>query len=110
MNDNKLIAEFMGHKTDWGFKKDSILYMPQGEGNSTNNSVVIPYKKLRYHTSWDWLMPVLRNISDTAKLYELPEDSNLIEDITNGLVSIDIEMTFEAVVEFIKEFNQTHTL
>jgi hypothetical protein len=38
---NKLIAEFMGHKIDWGFNKDSILYMPQGKGNATNNSVVI---------------------------------------------------------------------
>jgi hypothetical protein len=61
---NKLIAEFMGHKIDWGFNKDSILYMPQGEGNATNNSVVIGLDKLEYHTSWEWLMPVFKRIHE----------------------------------------------
>jgi hypothetical protein len=95
MNDNKLIAEFMGRGGTFNHDKTMIC-----TGIYPDTMTL-----MKYHTSWDWLMPVLRNISDTAKLYELPEDSNLIEDITNGLVSIDIEMTFEAVVEFIKEYN-----
>ena len=100
MNDNKLIAEFMGHKTDWGFKKDSILYMPQGEGNSTNNSVVIPYKKLQYHTSWDWLMPVVQKVSSLCdEPYEL-------DNMKHALLTGDIESVYDDVVEFIKWYNQ----
>ena len=95
MDNNKLIAEFMGRGGTFNHDKTMIC-----TGIYPDTMTL-----MKYHTSWDWLMPVLRNISDTAKLYELPEDSNLIEDITNGLVSIDIEMTFEAVVEFIKEYN-----
>jgi hypothetical protein len=59
---------------------------------------------LRYHSSWDWLMPVLKKIDESE--VELNEDSNLIGDITHGLVSIDIQMTFEAVIEFIKWYNE----
>ena len=100
MNDNKLIAEFMGHKTDWGFKKDSILYMPQGEGNSTNNSVVIPYKKLRYHTSWDWLMPVLKKIN-----LKMHPDTYGAWRMINRPTEFTIKEIHSQVVKFIKEHN-----
>jgi|TARA_B110000908_G_C10253513_1_gene453750 hypothetical protein len=50
MNDNKIIAEFMG-----------------GEFNSKHTSVTTKegfnsVGALRYHTSWDWLMPVVDKI------------------------------------------------
>jgi hypothetical protein len=61
---------------------------------------------LEYNTSWDWLMPVLKKIDELD--FDLEEDSNLIGDITHGLVSIDIEMTFDAVVEFIKWYNENN--
>jgi hypothetical protein len=89
---NKLIAEFMGVV----FHDDENQYY-NADGLHIGNT-------LHYHTSWDWLMLILGKIEDLN--YELPEDSNLIGDITHGLVSIDIEMTFEAVVEFIKWYNQ----
>tara|TARA_R100001480_G_scaffold135528_1_gene132689 strand:+ start:644 stop:937 length:294 start_codon:yes stop_codon:yes gene_type:complete len=89
---NKIIAEFMGVV----FHDDENQYY-NADGLHIGNT-------LHYHTSWDWLMPILGKIEDLN--YELPEDSNLIGDITHGLVSIDIEMTFEAVVEFIKWYNQ----
>jgi len=73
------------------------------ENNENDDNVFHP-DDMQFHTSWDWLMPVLGKIEDLN--YELPEDSNLIGDITHGLVSIDIEMTFEAVVEFIEYYNQ----
>ena len=98
MNDNKLIAEFMGHKTNWGFNKDSILYMPHGEGNSSSNSVSIPYNKLQYHTSWDWLIPVILEIEVKAYRLNLPQ---LID------VSFydEIHEVYWAVLEFIKTYN-----
>ena len=100
MNDNKLISEFMGITGEYN-EDEKVVYLD----SDIDGKGIYAFSDMKYHTSWDWLMPVLRNISVTAELYELPEDSNLIEDITNGLVSIDIEMTFEAVVEFIKAKN-----
>ena len=90
---NKIIAEFMGVV----FHDDENQYY-NADGLHIGNT-------LHYHTSWDWLMLILGKIEDLN--YELPEDSNLIGDITHGLVSIDIEMTFEAVIEFIKRYNET---
>jgi len=106
--ENKLIAEFMGHKTDWGFKKDSILYMPQGEGNATNNSIVIPYEKLQYHTSWDWLMPVIHRIRDHINVDMGFEE---FDDWRENFKQIDpynysLEQCYEAVVDFINEYNK----
>ena len=90
----------MGHKTDWGFKKNSILYMPQGEGNSSNNSIVIPYKKLQYHTSWDWLMPVVQKCFDTQQ----PSEGQHYF-INESLLTMKIEVVYDRVVEFIKQYN-----
>ena len=93
----------MGHKTDWGFKKNSILYMPQGEGNSSNNSIVIPYKKLQYHTSWDWLMPVVQKCRlDGQNLVGIDNWS----EIGSVLEECNLDKTYQAVVEFINEYNQ----
>jgi hypothetical protein len=97
----------MGHKIDWGFNKDSILYMPQGKGNATNNSVVIGLDKLEFHTSWDWLMPVVRKIVEIS--CNENEDAFLSDEYTSILETTPlaiIEDTYKAVVEFIKWYNE----
>ena len=48
MNDNKLIAEFMGYKV--GERRRGGGYMPENE--------------MKYDTSWDWLMPVVEKIEN----------------------------------------------
>ena len=58
MNDNKLIAEFMGmtpHEQDGG----CVIQMTH-QGNE-----VVLVSSLKYHTSWDWLMPVIIEIERT---------------------------------------------
>ncbi len=78
MNQNKLIAEFM--YTD-GFEH------PKVDGS-------LPFGD--YHTSWDWLMPVVE------KCYELGAEGECIGDITMYLTDVDIEGVYNAVQEFIK--------
>ena len=80
MNDNKLIAEFMGAEPD---KK---TFMRTGE------------KVYFYHTSWDWLMPVVQKIEDY-----LSDNVGKVGYFDDGLVSNDIEVRYQAVVEFIKQ-------
>ena len=49
---NKLISEFMG----WRFIFDgNVMFLNQ-------NTPAKPINKLEYHSSWDWLMPVVEKI------------------------------------------------
>ena len=100
--DNKLIAEFMGEKfTDNSGVVQGLNYKliekKHGKGNNG----------FRFHTSWDWLMPVVDKIKilvmedDSDELYNSEEWDN----ITHTLVQIEIKSVYKAVVEFIKNQN-----
>ena len=91
MKDNKLIAEFMG--VDY---VDIDTYLE-------NN------KELQYHTSWDWLMPVIHRMRDHVNVDMGFEE---YDDWRENFKQIDpynysLEQCYEAVVEFIKEYNRT---
>lgn len=101
MENNKLIAEFMGIKlTENGLAWDYI-----------NNPIP------SYHTSWDELMPVVEKINDTERYEVCIGDSHChITDIENDNYKVraltlslqgktTIEATHLAVVEFIKWYN-----
>ncbi len=79
---NKMIAEFMG----------DISSMNAKVSFSKNCGV----NDLQYHLSWDWLMPVVDKCY-TSNIQH-PND-----DITQGLIDVDIESTYNAVVEFINQ-------
>ena len=82
MKDNTLIAEFMGLNIDRGVQSD---YMEH---------------ELKYHNSWDWLMPVIQKIMDISFFNGDPED---FYSIRNSIPQI--RNTYKAVVEFIKQYN-----
>jgi hypothetical protein len=92
MQDNKLIAEFMG--------------VPQGKHT---HFMVEPFAlesyadvdDLKYDASWDWLMPVLSKILDLSF-----QDDGDAEDFYSIRDCVpDINHTYKAVVEFIKTYN-----
>tara|TARA_R110001583_G_scaffold82669_1_gene219045 strand:- start:229 stop:495 length:267 start_codon:yes stop_codon:yes gene_type:complete len=85
MEDNKLIAEFMGV---------GKLYEAQSS-NQWN----------QYHTSWDWLMPVLSKILDITFSDDEKEtsDSEYFYNIRDCVP--DINHTYKAIIEFIKTYN-----
>ena len=88
MKDNKLIAEFMG----WGVN-DGYLFPPNDEcmhGIDGWTAEDIPY-----HTSWDWLMPVV------DKCYQ----EHMSKHIADAVMTCDIDTTYKVVVEFIQEYN-----
>ncbi len=107
---NKLIAEFMGLEyapkdkrwDDW-FTKD---------GTRVTFRSRIP---LQYHASWDWLMPVVEKIEycDGISNDEVItiEYKDCIIPHHQGEVRIEganskLEAVYQAVVEFIKCYNQ----
>jgi len=86
MEENKLIAEFMGSNIK---QLDSWQYE----------------EELKYHTSWDWLMPVIEKclVGEAEQSEEI--SNTTIKNIYEGICNQDISFAYKSVVEFIKNQN-----
>ena len=91
MNNNKLIAEFMGLG-----KHEGSYYLPL-----YNSGDWVPDVELEYHTSWDWLMPVVRELLGLRRYKNTQLERLRLE---YSLNKVDIDLTHEAVVDFIKAY------
>ena len=61
--------------------------------------------ELKYHTSWDWLWPVIIKCKESI---DYCSDDNALKyhNIEDEMLSqLSIEDTYNAVVEFIKTYN-----
>ena len=102
MNDNKLIAEVMGLPLvpcSIG-TEDGIVYEgyqhPKGGTPFTADG-------LQYKYSWDWLMPVVREVQTR---YEVDEGIEIdYDELQHAVMDNDIERAYEEVVELIKQYN-----
>ena len=98
---SKLISEFMGFKTHTDAVDDRTLAYYVGDVIKADNSAneneddVFHPEDMQFHTSWDWLMPVIEEIDHLQ--YEE------IDSIENALATRSIKDTYEAIVEFIKQ-------
>ena len=54
-----------------------------------------------FHTSWDWLMPVVSKIASDEEFFENEFSERLFDIVPFGR----IEEVYEVVVEFIKTYN-----
>ena len=96
---NKLIAEFM-----------NLDYRVYGSTGTTYYIDGQPYQlwKLRYHSSWDWLMPCVSKMTATLKN---PDEDYMKkwDEIYNytpySFLSGDIEYVYKVLVKFIKWYN-----
>jgi len=62
-------------------------------------------KELKYHLSWDWLMPVVERITiGEAELSQ--EGSFKLGKVYNKLTDVDLNGVYNTVVEFIKWYNE----
>ena len=70
------------------------------------------WKDLKYHLSWDWIMPIGKKCSDITTNQDRPSINhcNKLDFIESeiGMCTreYDIEKTFLKIVEFIKLYNQ----
>ena len=92
MKDNKLIAEFMGRGGTFNHDKTMIC-----TGIFPDTMTL-----MKYHTSWDWLMPAVQKCFDTQQ----PSEGQYYF-INESLLTMDIDVVYEAVVWFIQEYNLT---
>lgn len=110
---NKLIAEFMGAK----MRKNGYFY--DGITFSTGWNTCRP-ENMKYHDSWDWLMPVvdkieaLRDEENHQPLVDvhIVQDSATIEGLSSdgvfftGAGKTKIASTFDVIVQFIQWYNE----
>lgn len=104
---NKLIAEFMGASfREYEQKKikpykTTICYFENG--NCIFRSVSV--ENLKYHISWDWLMPVVATCLDKSN-DGIDDWEWHYENIDDTFFFVDIESTWLAVIDFIKWYNK----
>src|SRR5437773_1868401 len=101
---NKLIAEFLGAKYDgrkyWTFPDGSMkIHSPDYSS------------QLKYHSSWDWLMPVVEKIGKMYdpykyKAYELKEAAWEIVDLS---IVNPIDEVYDSVIKFIHGTNKPNS-
>ena len=94
MKENKLIAEFMGLVEPYELPQFGTI-RPNGDFKTSFSNT-----QLKYHTSWDWLMPVVIKIGGTANILGAMKNLRTYSLVRN------IDDTYQAVVEFIKQLKQ----
>ena len=101
---NKSIAEFMGLKDG-----DKYLSPSLEETESIGLGMYVDSDEMRYHASWDWLMPVIDKVYEEVKGDMYPY-YNLVTAVQDGLRERSRGATYNAVVkliEFINQYNKT---
>ena len=111
---NKLIAEFMGGVYDSDVNEYWFYLNPP---NWTSKFAPTTYE-LKYHSSWDWLMPVVEKIENDLKDSFNVDivNNNQCEIVKNGskficgygfetVYNSKIEAVYYSVVAFIKWYN-----
>lgn len=120
---NRMIAEFMGVKPkmespDVYTYSDGVFFMCRENNPEKVMDAIAGYVK--YHTSWDWLMPVVEKIESfqdgkegdamRCHLYdvEIRQHSCIIESVGIEMLGFHskIEATYFAIVAFIEWYNE----
>ena len=105
MENNKLIAEFMGWEVQYQLTNRWYGAYREPNGKLHRNTDTEP---LLFHASWDWLMPVIHTIRDHVNTDMGFEE---FDDWRENFKQIDpynynLEQCYDAVVEFIKWYNK----
>ncbi len=122
MENNKLIAEFMGGiissvpnliNLPQTIGQSSILCVKGSEGLPSGTYKVERINELQYHSSWDWLMPVVEKIENLGYEFTIVEnrckvinntDHSIKELFHIETIGSKIETTYDAVIEFINQY------
>jgi len=96
---NKLIAEFMGIVPI--VETNGIVY------KDTNTGHIM---LIKYHSSWDWLMPVVEKIEKTTQCDIIIHAKNVVDASYNSQTQLYyagslLQNAWQAVVEFIEWYN-----
>ena len=112
IEENKLIAEFMGAVEQEFLGKNRFFFY---KNSRIENLAYLP-SELKFHSSWDWLMPVAEKITNelnySVELNSLGTNNWRFAVYSGGslvcqsrLLETPIEAIYTAVIEFIKWYN-----
>ena len=101
MNNNKLIAEFMELENPFNEITDATLYRYKSVDEMGEFQFDIELHEMRYHLSWDWLMPAVKKCFCTG------DNTFEWDAIMDAMWTCDIKIVHSVVVEFINEYNKT---
>ena len=106
MKSNKLIAEFMGAEghpkydpIEWDIYITGCLDV---DSDNENAQHFFTPNQMKYHSSWDWLMPVVNKCLNIYHIEQKNDDLNFTFYDAMG----NMEETYQAVVEFIKKYKK----
>ena len=109
LESNKLIAEFMGGiptstpniiRLPQTIGESRILYVKGSGGLPSGTYKVERINELKYHKSWNWLMPVVDKCMRTG------DNTHDWDALYDALSTVNKTCIHEAVVEFIKSYNE----
>lgn len=112
---NSLIMKFLGVKPDetgwcngWELQEKGLPFSPGAMGNGLYNPP--------FHKDWNWLMAVVEKIDGigfdvqisriSVKISRILENDKPIVSLVCGNISKKNELLFQAIVEFIKWYNE----
>lgn len=100
--DNELIADFM----EFPYKRTGLTF-------SEPRVLFVSKAKMEYHTSWDWLMPVVDKIERLGNRCEIGITKCKIYSADYNretfYAATKILAVYEHVVDFIKWYNETQS-
>ena len=109
---NKLIAEFMGGLWNEPAQKYGIGNAQYVDNGTFKNVVKAKYhyslNELLYHSSWDWLMEVVKKIKsiETAKIIGITYYDDWEVVINEALISTNIDKIYNICISFIEWYNK----
>ena len=119
IENNKLIAEFMGFIADKSFEVKLVDGINTSYYYYKDDVMCLP-ETMRYNSSWNWLMEVVEKIESLPTMkdngnffFEIHQDSVTVFNSTRMDIIIEvigqgsrINNTYQAVIEFIQWYNQ----
>tara|TARA_R100001163_G_C4993560_1_gene145255 strand:+ start:288 stop:812 length:525 start_codon:yes stop_codon:yes gene_type:complete len=100
IENNKLIAEFMGYENVGTLSNPMYEYGESGGCRSLED--------IYYHSSWDWLMPVVKKCLIGEAEQDEQISNTTIKNIYEGICNQDISYAYKSVVEFINQLNNNN--
>ncbi len=97
---NKIIAEFMGAIK----QRDNIYWFsitPTPDSSYGWNDFA-----MQYHSSWDWLMPVVQKIGEIDSEWLADNRNEFIEPLMCASIFTSIKSVWDYVVLFIQWYNE----
>jgi hypothetical protein len=103
---NRMIVEFMGHEEEQT-ESGEFVYAIEFQNPEKLNDIQVEFfcaHEFKYHISWDWLMPVIQEIKLSIEISDRFYEA--LDRLDNSLMDINIQQTYENVVDIIEWYNE----